>query len=76
MEILFHCPPAEKIALGSLEEKCNIAAAVGQALLFQPCTKLEGKAPQGQQALMGVWGAVWENQTANGLNMEKPTRDF
>lgn len=56
MEILFHCPPAEKIALRSLEEKCNIAAAVGRALVFQPCTKLEGRTPQGQQALMGVSG--------------------
>lgn len=29
MGIKFHCPPAEKIARRSLDEKCNVAAAVG-----------------------------------------------
>jgi len=28
MEIIFHCPSAEKIAHRSLDEKCNLAATV------------------------------------------------
>lgn len=29
MEIIFHCPPTDKIAQKSLNEKCNLAAAIG-----------------------------------------------
>lgn len=74
MEIILHCPPAEKIAHRCLNEKCTLQLLLAWALVVQPCTKLQAKAPLGQQ---GISRLMWESQAGDGLNtMEMSTRYF
>ncbi|PKU35064.1 hypothetical protein llap_14632 [Limosa lapponica baueri] len=75
MEIKFHCPPAEKIAHRCLDEKCNIAAAVGPGFSGPALFEVT---EEGTPRKAGPYGNVGEDtgkKTANGLNVENPTRD-